>query len=109
MRDIKIRSLFMDFFQWMEEQAQKLVDATARAFTQQQRLGPRPPQPAMAPPTALPYALVPGVGVPQGMPRPVGMGQMGMSLPPLSPGPYPPAPGGYAGGIPLPPMPYPQE
>ena len=93
---------------WMEEQAQKLVDATARAFTQQQRLGPRPPQPAMQAPTALPYALIPG-----GMPRPPTHMGMGMGMPPLPTGPYPPqaAQMQFAGGVipPLPSMPYPQD
>jgi|UniRef100_A0AC35FM84 U1 small nuclear ribonucleoprotein C len=96
----------MYYQSWMESQAQKLVDATARAFTQQQRLGggPRPqshiPMPA---PTALPYALIPG-SMPQ-MPRP-GMPGMPMGMPPMPTGPYPPpgAHAAFAGGI-MPPMP----
>ena len=62
-------SFHSPLFQWLEEQTQKLVDATARAFALQQRLQTIQ-QPVALPPVALPYALV-HPGMSQGMPLPV--------------------------------------
>uniref|UniRef100_A0A7E4ZRV9 U1 small nuclear ribonucleoprotein C n=1 Tax=Panagrellus redivivus TaxID=6233 RepID=A0A7E4ZRV9_PANRE len=101
----------MYYQSWMEQQAQKLVDATARAFTAQQRLGPRPAVGMPAPGAGFPYPLMPPT-LPAGLPRaPLGM----PGMPPMpSSIPYPPMPTGlqFPGGV-APPMPqgipYPTE
>lgn len=90
---------------WMEEQAQKLVDATTRAFTQQQRLGAnqRPPVPVVQPPAPapqFPYPIMPGA-----IPRPTPVPTVPIPMPTAA---YPQVPATFPGGIipPLPSMPY---
>ncbi|VDK39398.1 unnamed protein product [Gongylonema pulchrum] len=76
----------MFYQKWMEEQAQKLVDATARAFTQGRLAGTAPRMPMVS------VSLCTTVFVRlQGGPRPPIMGPVG--APPLRapmPFPYPP-------------------
>lgn len=90
---------------WMEQQAQKLVDATTRAFTQQQRLSQatRPQLPVVQPPVPVPQFSFPsGIPMPQTVPT--------IGLPQISslPNNFAQLPGAFSGGIipPLPSMPY---
>ncbi|KRZ23158.1 U1 small nuclear ribonucleoprotein C [Trichinella pseudospiralis] len=74
----------MYYQQWMEEQAQKLVDATAKAF-KEGKIPANPIVGMMRPPMIPPGAMVPG-SVP-GMP--VSIPPQGMNLPGMTPGvPY---------------------
>ncbi|KRX74285.1 U1 small nuclear ribonucleoprotein C [Trichinella sp. T6] len=74
----------MYYQQWMEDQAQKLVDATAKAF-KEGKIPANPIVGMMRPPMIPPGAMVPG-SVP-GMP--VGIPPQGMNLPGMTPGvPY---------------------
>ncbi|CAD5218712.1 unnamed protein product [Bursaphelenchus okinawaensis] len=96
---------------WMELQAQKLVDATAKAFTQQRMLTnshmagqiPMPGRPPVLPPTAMIRPPVQFPYLPQGLPMGIRPG-----LPPGAPQ-FPgqiPVPGQIAGVMPgqLPPQ-----
>ena len=85
---------------WMEEQAQKLIDATTKAFTTQRMI---------VPPTAIPTPAA-AMGMGGIMPRPFMMPPMGGMRPPvLPPGAgmpaafFPPPMAAAAAGLPMPP------
>uniref|UniRef100_A0AC34QCW2 U1 small nuclear ribonucleoprotein C n=1 Tax=Panagrolaimus sp. JU765 TaxID=591449 RepID=A0AC34QCW2_9BILA len=96
---------------WMEQQAQKLVDATTRAFTQQQRLGAnRPPvAPVVQPPVPVSQFPYPSA-IPRPTPLPtvppIGLAQIPRL--PTIPASFQQMPPSFPGGIipPLPSMPY---
>ncbi|KAI6175280.1 Matrin-type domain-containing protein [Aphelenchoides bicaudatus] len=94
------------FYQtWMEQQAQKLVDATARAFTQNRLLmnAGQPAMPAGIPMPGRPMLPHPGMRMPI---FPYGMPQMPRpGMPPMVPGMNPHAAAlAMAGRLPRPPQ-----